>query len=235
MTIVVNFQDVSFNYPKSSPILDGLSFTCASGSVCALIGPSGSGKTTILRLAAGLEVPNSGMVDIEASAGKISEISYVSQTLDLWPHLSALQNVAFPLRWGFMRSEQESQLQAQMILDRLGLSNYSARFPSELSGGQRQRVAIGRAMAVEPKLLLLDEITAALDPETAAGVLRSVIEMKPSDQTVIIVTHHLGFASRYSDQVFFIEHGKLVEIISGQLLLSRPKTQRLQAFVSNYH
>jgi polar amino acid transport system ATP-binding protein len=233
--MLLEYLNTSFRYGQGPAVLNGVSFAVAAGTTTAIIGPSGSGKTTLLRLAAGLEEPTSGAIRLDLeSIGDDAAVAYVSQHLDLWPHLPVIQNVTLALRLGFRWKTRAANGHALDILKRLGIKDLANRYSADLSGGQRQRVAIARAIAVRPRLLLLDEITAALDPETADDVLSSLIRMKPSDQTILLVTHHLGFAARFADDVVFLDDGAVVETIRGDHLLKTPVTARLQQFVDHY-
>lgn len=201
---LIEFSDVSVCI-DGQLILGGVSGRWGPGERVALIGRSGSGKTTFLKLAAGLVAPSTGVV-----ARQIVEplsCAYVPQSIDLWPHLSVIENVAGPLHWSKRMSREDAKLKALDHLRRLNVAELECRMPATLSGGQRQRVAIARALAQEPAVLLLDEITSALDSASSSLVLRSM-EANASETTLVLfATHLLGFAKSFATQIIYIDDG----------------------------
>jgi ABC-type polar amino acid transport system ATPase subunit len=242
------FDAVSFGYEPGRHVVVDCSFEVTVGETIALIGPSGSGKTTILRLLAGLEMPSAGQVHrysgvTPAAIGSFHDgadriisapIAFVSQRLDLWPHLSVLRNVDLSLTTVWHLTPTQARNRAIQTLQAVGLEDKLDEFPNELSGGQQQRVALARAMVLQPELLILDEITASLDAETTADVLGVLRLMRPPTQTIILATHHLGFASRFADRIIFLIDGRVEEIVAGKLLFTGVKTERLRQFVLKY-
>jgi polar amino acid transport system ATP-binding protein len=221
-------------------VLDGIDLDVAEGEVVAIIGRSGSGKSTLLRcinglesidgghvVAAGVPVQPSRLRDVRRSVGMIF------QSFNLFPHLSALENVALPQIVINKTPRDEARANAARLLDRVQLSARAQAFPSKLSGGQQQRVAIARALALEPRILLCDEITSALDPEMVGEVLDVVAELAKGGMTMMLVTHEMGFAREAADRVVFMHEGKVWEQGTPADLLDRPATAPLQQFVQS--
>ncbi len=199
--------------------LDGASFHTADESrVVALLGPSGGGKSTLLRVLGGLLVPDSGEVRVNGTSlprdetGSLRALrgnGFVFQGYNLFPHLSAIQNIILPLREVHGWSPDDARHRALELLARLGLTEHAQKRPAELSGGQQQRAAIARALAPRPSLLLLDEPTSALDPVMTAEVLDVVRELAESGQQIVLATHEISFARKVADWVVFLAHGKV--------------------------
>ena len=234
-------------------VLNQLSFTVAPGEHLFLIGPSGSGKSTVLRLIMTLERPDSGNVWIEgrnlyrmqrAGIEKPADekhlrsirrdIGMVFQHFNLFDHMRVLQNVMEgPLRSLGMRRE-EAEKRSMELLDRVGLASKSRAWPAELSGGQKQRVAIARALAMQPRIMLFDEITSALDPEIAAEVLKLVRELAGQfDMTMIFVTHQMRFAHAMADRILFFDSGRIIEQGPPERVLDNPQHDRTRQFLSS--
>jgi polar amino acid transport system ATP-binding protein len=201
-------------------ILDNVSLKTSDVRALVLIGPSGGGKSSLLRILAGLDVPDSGILKINDVGLGFNESSLfqhrlnvgtVFQSLNLFPHLSGLENVLLPLTKVHGLNAQEARDRAETYLERFQLSSHAHKKPAQLSGGQRQRIAIVRAMATQPKLLLLDEPTSALDPEMTAEVLRLIDELKQEGKDFVLVTHEISFAKRVADEVAFIAEGKVID------------------------
>jgi ABC-type polar amino acid transport system ATPase subunit len=222
--LVVN--NVSKRWSTGVTVLNGISFNAAPGTLTAIMGPSGSGKTTLLRLVAQLETQDSGEIQ-----NPFGQPGMVFQEPSLWPHLTLLENVSLPLiaLRGVRKSEARNR--AAEILSAWGLEKRLHAHPAELSGGQQQRGALARAYVMEPKVLCLDEVTSALDPETAAAILQTLLDWR-RDKVTLIVTHQLGFARASADQVLFIDHGEVVESGSAQQVLLSPIKERTRAFIS---
>jgi polar amino acid transport system ATP-binding protein len=225
----------------STVVLNEVSLDVRSGEVLAIIGRSGSGKSTLLRCLNGLERIDGGTITFEgkplsyersALRSLRRDVAMVFQSYNLFPHMTVEDNVSFaPRIVGGMRDEPARKLAAEM-LDRVGLSDKLQSHPRDLSGGQQQRVAIARALAVKPKLLLLDEVTAALDPELVGEVLRVLSDLANDGLTMILVTHEIGFAKMAADRVLFMHSGKVHEIGPAAEVLEQPRTPELQKFLS---
>ena len=232
--------------------LSGVDFELDEGQVVCVIGPSGCGKSTLLRCVNFLVEPDEGWVLVEgrpvgrlpAANGKArrdseaninrmrSQIGMVFQQFNVWPHLTVLENVTKAPRVVLRQNRAQAEHTALRLIERVGLADKKDAYPSELSGGQQQRVAIARALALQPKLMLFDEPTSALDPELVGEVLAVMRELADDGMTMLVVTHELGFAARVADRVVFMEHGRILEQGTPQEMLVRPKSPRLQRFLS---
>ncbi|MFQ5443615.1 MAG: ectoine/hydroxyectoine ABC transporter ATP-binding protein EhuA [Nitrospinales bacterium] len=217
----------------------------------ALIGPSGSGKSTILRILMTLESIHSGQVMIdgdvlydfkkdgqppplkEEHVSKIrSKVGMVFQSFNLFPHMSVLRNVTEAPVHVLKISREEAEQRALQFLDLVGLNDKVKAYPAQLSGGQKQRVAIARALAMQPKIMLFDEITSALDPELAAEVLSVLKNLaRTTDMTMLLVTHQMRFAQEFADRIIFMEHGTIVEEGSPENIFHQPKEERTRDFL----
>jgi len=187
--------------------ISDISFSVPQGQIICVLGKSGSGKSTLLRTLAGLETLDTGEFIIE----KNILVSYVSQDYTLWPHLTVLENLILAPKLASKNREEAIGKEAKLLLERFGLSEYTNSYPAELSGGQRQRVALLRAVMVKPKILLLDEITSALDPELTKSVLDLIRALAKDGYTMIIVTHHMSFAMSISDRIIFLKNGSILQ------------------------
>nr|WP_010393780.1 amino acid ABC transporter ATP-binding protein [Paracoccus sp. TRP] len=221
------------------------------GKVTCLIGPSGSGKSTLLRCINFLEEYDSGEIRIDGqligyetpgrkmSGRKLREmrrsIGMVFQQFNLWPHMTAKENVAEGLIRVRGLSKAEAETRAAEALTKVGLADKMENHPSRMSGGQQQRVAIARAIAMEPRLMLFDEPTSALDPELVGEVLNVMKTLASEGMTMVVVTHEMGFAAHVADQVAFMEKGELVAVDSPQGIFHAPKDQRIWNFLRTYH
>jgi polar amino acid transport system ATP-binding protein len=221
-------------------VLDQLTETI-EGRALAIIGPSGGGKSTLLRVLGGLLPANNGKFAlngewIENNEQQLSayrkQIGFVFQSNGLFPHLSALNNVTLPLIHTFGMTKSEAEEKAMSLLRKFGLEDSSHKYPSQLSGGQQQRIAIIRAIAIEPRLLLLDEPTSALDPELSHEVLSMLKQLVESGVELVIVTHHLGFASNACDTVMYMDEFGIGEFGRTDVVLKQPASERLQRFIS---
>jgi polar amino acid transport system ATP-binding protein len=184
-----------------------VSFSVSPGQIVCVLGQSGSGKSTLLRVLAGLEILDKGILVTKKEA----LASYVSQDYTLWPHLSVLENLTLAPKLKAVDSENVIFSEAQNLLKRFGLEEYAHNYPAELSGGQRQRVALLRAVMMKPEILLLDEITSALDPELTKGVLDLVRALAKDGYTMVIVTHHMSFAMSVADRILFLKNGSILQ------------------------
>jgi len=232
-------------------VLRGISLDVEKGTVISLIGPSGSGKSTLLRCMNLLEIPDVGRIELAewtfefvAARSKLpsdrvlsqyrSHTGMVFQHFNLFPHMTALGNVIEGLVTvkGMRRVEAEAIGRRQ--LERVGLADRASERPSRLSGGQKQRVAIARALAMSPEVLLLDEITSALDPELVDDVLAVIRELAREGMTMVIVTHEMAFAREVSNRVVFMAEGSLVESGSPTELFDHPQHDRTRQFLARY-
>ena len=221
-------------------VLQDISVTLAQHEVKVLVGASGSGKSTLLRAINLLEGIDDGQIlldgqDITAvgvNADEVrSQIGSVFQSFNLFPHLNVLQNITLAPRKVHGVSKTEAEAHALELLSRFGLADKAKQYPDLLSGGQQQRVAILRAVITKPKVLLLDEVTSALDPILIAEVLSLISELKSEGMTMMIATHEMGFAKRVADQVLFLHHGQILEAGSPAEILENPRSVELKGFL----
>lgn len=222
-------------------VLDGISLCVREGEVIVVVGPSGCGKSTLLRCVNGLEQPDGGEILLDGKpigAGDMvavrRQIGMVFQSYDLFPHMDVLDNLTLgPVR-ALRRPRQEVEAEARSALARVGLEDRLHALPRQLSGGQKQRVALVRAMLMHPRLLLLDEITAALDPEMVREVLNVVLDLARDGMTMLIVTHEMRFAEAVADRVLFLENGSVVEEGRPADFFHAPKTERARRFLDTF-
>lgn len=225
-------------------IIDDLSLSVNKGEVVVIIGPSGCGKSTLLRCINALEDIQGGEIllsgePVQKDAKNISKmrqkIGMVFQSYDLFPHKTVLENILLAPQKVQKRNRAEAEEEAVELLTRVGLADRRDAYPRQLSGGQKQRVAIVRALIMHPEILLLDEITAALDPEMVREVLDVVLSLAKAGSTMLIVTHEMAFAKAIADRVLFLEHGKIVEESSQvKEFFAHPGTERAQAFLKTF-
>jgi polar amino acid transport system ATP-binding protein len=232
-------------------VLQGIDLEVKSGEVFCLIGPSGSGKSTFLRCINHLEKINAGRLYVDGElvgyrqkgdklyelkdsevAVKRRDIGMVFQRFNLFPHMTALENVIEAPIQVKGTSKAEARERARQLLDRVGLADKAASYPSQLSGGQQQRVAIARALAMDPKLMLFDEPTSALDPELVGDVLDVMRDLAESGMTMIVVTHEMGFAREVGDSLVFMDEGVVVESGHPRDVLTDPQHERTKSFLS---
>ena len=224
-------------------VLKGIDLNIQAGEVIAIIGKSGSGKSTLLRCINGLESFDSGTLTVDQcpllyqNAGAMRKlrqhVGMIFQSFNLFPHLTIGGNIM--LAPGLVKniSSEDGRVQAQKLLERVGLVGKFDAFPDQLSGGQQQRVAIARALAMNPSVLLCDEITSALDPELVGEVLLVVESLAQEGMTLLMVTHEMSFARRVSDRVVFMHQGRVHEIGEPTELFGNPKTPELKQFLSS--
>jgi polar amino acid transport system ATP-binding protein len=221
-------------------VLDEVSLDVHGREVICLIGASGSGKSTLLRCINLLEPIDDGRIVLDGD--DISEpgrdpdpirrrIGMVFQSFNLFPHMTVLDNVAIGPRKVLRRPASESRALAEVLLDRLGLTTRAKAYPDQLSGGQQQRVAIARSLAMHPEVMLLDEITSALDPELVGEVLDVVRELKHEGMTMLFATHEMAFAREIADQVCFLHHGRILEHGRPDELFGDPREERTRQFL----
>ena len=239
MTPKVSLRGVTKSFGANT-VLRNLSLDVANGEVVSLIGASGSGKTTLLRCVNLLEQIDDGAVLLdgdEISAIGLDpnpvrrRVGIVFQSFNLFPHMSVARNITLALTKVLGQSHDDARTHAGDLLRRFGLAEKADVYPDQLSGGQQQRVAIIRALAMRPEVLLLDEITSALDPELVGEVLDVVRELKGSGITLLIATHEMAFAREISDRVCFLHTGTVAEIGTPSQVFSTPQDERTQQFL----
>ena len=222
-------------------VLHGVNLEVDAGERVVLLGRSGSGKSTFLRCMNGLERINSGQltalgIDLAQPRPDLRElrrrVGIVFQGFNLFPHLSVEQNVTLAQRRVLGRSAAQAREIAATVLAEVGLADKLKAYPSELSGGQQQRVAVARSLALEPSLMLFDEITSALDPELIGEVVNVLMRLAERDMTMIIVTHQLGFARSIATRVVFMHEGRIHEDGPADEVLNEPRTAEFRAFLS---
>lgn len=237
---VVRFTDVRKSYGHNE-VLKGISFDVFKGNVVALIGQSGSGKSTALRCVNGLEEINGGELhvcgralhekDCDIAALRL-QVGIVFQSYNLFPHLSVEKNITLAPRKVKNVGSKEARELAMHVLSQVGLSDKADAYPEQLSGGQQQRVAIARSLAMQPELMLFDEVTSALDPQITGEVLKVIEALARDGMTMVLVTHEMGFATAVADQIIYMRDGIVWEAGDGNLL-KNPSTPELQQFISN--
>ena len=222
-------------------VLDGIDLTVAQHEVVVLIGASGSGKSTLLRTINLLEPVDDGQIwlagedisDPRVDADRVrARIGVVFQQFNLFPHLSVLANVSIAARHVHGSSRADAEATGLRLLARVGLADFAKAYPDRLSGGQQQRVAIVRAIATNPELLLLDEITSALDPQLVGEVLDLVAELKSQGSTILMTTHEMHFAEQVADRVIFLAGGRIVEQGPPAQVLRAPQQQQTRDFLA---
>jgi ABC-type polar amino acid transport system ATPase subunit len=236
---VVNVKNIH-KYFGRLHVLKGVSLDVAKGQVVVIIGPSGSGKSTLLRCLNYLEPVQSGEIWIDGIRldhhrtnirAVRAEVGIVFQAFNLFPHLTAIKNVMLAPVVVRKRPEREVRQAALAMLAKVGLQDKVDAFPSQLSGGQQQRVAIARALAMQPKLMLFDEVTSALDPELVREVLDVMKQLARDGMTMIVVTHEMGFAREVADRVIFMDEGRIIEEGTAADVFDRPREQRTREFL----
>ena len=253
MNNIITFDKVSKSFGELK-VLDQLNLEVKDGEKLALIGPSGSGKTTILRILMTLETIDSGFVSVnneylwhEKINDKVvpatdkhlqkmrDQIGMVFQQFNLFPHLTAIENVKQPQILVKKKNEIEAKEKAEDLFNMIGLSDKIDHYPHQLSGGQQQRVAIARALAMDPKIMLFDEVTSALDPELVDEVLAVLRKLAAdSDTTMLTVTHEMNFAQDFADRVLFFDAGQIVESGAPKVLFSNPREERTKSFLRKF-
>jgi len=218
-------------------ILDNINLELNDIGVLALIGPSGSGKSTLLRLIAGLEDFENGSIELNGfnlEKNKLDEfrkeVGFVFQDHNLFSHLTILQNICLVLEKVHKRDPKEAKKEVEVLLDQFGLIEHKDKFPHQISGGQSQRVSIVRALAIKPKIILLDEPTSSLDPVLTYEVLVAIEKLIDQKKNVIIVTHEIGFAREIADYILYLEDGKIVEH-GNKDMFKNPQTYELKGFL----
>ncbi len=231
--ITKNFGDVQ--------VLRGIDLDVSEGEMVCLIGASGSGKSTLLRCINLLEPTDDGEIWLDGADISDPEIDplpvrrrigIVFQSYNLFPHMTAAENVMLAPRRIHKKSVQEMQGDVQALFERFGLAAHMNHYPDQLSGGQQQRVAIIRALILKPEIMLFDEVTSALDPETVGDVLDVLRQLKSERMTMIMATHEMGFAREVADRVCFLEKGRILEEGTPEQIFDGPREERTKAFLS---
>ena len=224
-------------------VLDDISLEVKRGEVIVIIGPSGCGKSTFLRCLNALEPIQGGSVKVAGKSVDADErglvelrqkVGMVFQSYDLFPHMTVLDNITLAPMKARGVAREEAEAQARALLERVGLADKASSYSRQLSGGQKQRVAIARALAMEPELLLLDEVTAARDPEMVREVLDVILDLAREGKTMVIVTHEMQFARAVADRVLFFDGGGIVEQDIPERFFAHPATERAQRFLSTF-
>ena len=235
---LVEFDGVDKSFGDTQVLYD-VDLDVDEGEVVVVIGPSGSGKSTLLRCANRLEEIQGGDIRldgrsvIETDVNAIrQQIGMVFQSFNLFPHKNALENVALAPEKVKGVPEAEARESAADLLDRVGLADQADSYPGALSGGQQQRVAIARALAMEPKVMLFDEVTSALDPELVGEVLDVIEGLAADGMTMVLVTHEMGFAREVGDRIVLMADGRVVERSETQAFFDEPSTERGRQFLS---
>jgi polar amino acid transport system ATP-binding protein len=250
MTEIVRIENLQKSF-GDLVVLDGIDMTVNAGETVVLLGSSGSGKSTLLRCVNFMEIPSGGRVIIHGERvgdernGKVqyrerdlcalrTRIGMVFQHFNLFPHMTVLQNVMEGQVTVLKRAKSEAEEKARRQLDRVGLADKAEEYPSRLSGGQKQRVAIARALAMDPDVMLFDEVTSALDPELVGEVLKTMRQLADEGMTMIVVTHELGFAYHVANRVLFLNDGKILEQGEPHQVLKAPATTRMREFLEGH-
>jgi polar amino acid transport system ATP-binding protein len=236
---IVRLEKVRQGY-HGVTVLQGVDLSIDMGEVVAIIGPSGSGKSTLLRVIARLAPITEGRVlvdglevsDPKADLRRLYQtVGMVFQNYNLFPHMNALRNITLGLTEVLRQPRAQAEETARKFLKRVRLEGKENAFPDELSGGQKQRVAIARSLALNPKVMLLDEVTAALDPETVKEVLFTIRDLAEEGMTLLIVTHEMRFAREVAKRIVFMDAGAIVEDAAPDIMFAAPKQERTRAFL----
>ena len=237
---LLEFEHVD-KYFGDTHVLKDISLDIADGEVCVVVGPSGSGKSTLLRCANRLEEIQAGEIrlddrsisDPDADINRLRQrIGMVFQSFNLFPHKTALENVTLAPRKVRGVDDDTARERGTDLLAEVGLSEQAASYPDQLSGGQQQRVAIARALAMDPRVMLFDEVTSALDPELVGEVLGVMRDLAAEGMTMMVVTHEMGFAREVGDRIVLMADGRVVERTETQSFFEQPTTERGQQFLS---
>ncbi|TFH83531.1 amino acid ABC transporter ATP-binding protein [Pseudomonas kribbensis] len=242
MSALIEFQGFNKFFGEQQ-VLKGIDLQVKSGEVIVILGPSGCGKSTLLRCLNGLEVAHGGslkfagreLLDKATDWREVrQQIGMVFQSYHLFPHMSVLDNLLLgPLKVQ-KRERREAQQQAEALLERVGLLEKRDAFPRQLSGGQQQRIAIVRSLCMNPRVMLFDEVTAALDPEMVKEVLQVIQGLAREGMTLLIVTHEMAFARAVADRIVFMDAGRILEQNPPELFFTNPQTARAQQFLEKF-
>lgn len=242
MSALIEFQGFNKFYGEQQ-VLKGVDLQVRSGEVIVILGPSGCGKSTLLRCLNGLESAHGGslkfvgreLLDKATDWREVrQQIGMVFQSYHLFPHMSVLDNLLLgPLKVQ-KRQRREAQQQAEALLERVGLADKRDAFPRQLSGGQQQRIAIVRSLCMNPRVMLFDEVTAALDPEMVKEVLQVIQGLAREGMTLLIVTHEMAFARAVADRIVFMDAGRILEQNPPEIFFTNPQTARAQQFLEKF-
>ena len=243
MKNIVVAKNLTKSYTKGLRALDNVSLKVEQGKVLVVMGPSGSGKSTLIRTFNGLETFDKGELDIlgiridstndERKIQRIRRrVGMVFQQFNLFPHLSIIENITLAPVHVQKRRQIEAEEYGMFLLSQMGIESHAQKYPSQLSGGEQQRVAIARALALKPELLLFDEPTSALDPERINEVLDSMRRLAQQGMTMVVVTHEISFAKDVSDQILFMDSGKVIETSTPDVFFSNAKHERSRKFLN---
>lgn len=250
---IISYRNITKSFGEQT-VLKELNLDIQPGEKIALIGPSGSGKTTIARLLMTLETPTAGTIEVDGemlwhmhSRGRLvpanekhlhrvrSKIGMVFQHFNLFPHMTILRNVTEALVHVLKVPKEEAKQKALAILERVGLQEHTNHYPIQLSGGQKQRVAIARAIVMQPKIMLFDEVTSALDPELVGEVLDVIKGIAAEgEMAMILITHEMDFARDVADRILFTDGGVILEEGTPEQIFENPQSPRLQAFLTRF-
>ncbi len=250
MTEIVRIENLHKSFGPLE-VLKGIDLTVEAGETVVLLGSSGSGKSTLLRCVNFMETPSDGRVSLhgelvgtEKNGGMQyrerelcqlrTRIGMVFQHFNLFPHMTVLGNVMEGQVTVLGRSKAEAEDKARKQLERVGLADKAEQYPARLSGGQKQRVAIARALAMDPDVMLFDEVTSALDPELVGEVLKTMRQLAEEGMTMLVVTHELGFAYHVANRVLFLHEGTILEQGEPQQVLKQPETTRMREFLEGH-
>ncbi|MDJ0980217.1 MAG: amino acid ABC transporter ATP-binding protein [Kiloniellales bacterium] len=250
MTEIVRIENLHKSFGELA-VLKGIDLTVETGETVVLLGSSGSGKSTLLRCVNFMETPTEGRVYLHGELvgternGEVryrerdlcalrTRIGMVFQHFNLFPHMTVLENVMEGQTTVLRRSKTEAEAKARQQLERVGLAEKADQYPARLSGGQKQRVAIARALAMDPDVMLFDEVTSALDPELVGEVLKTMRQLADEGMTMLVVTHELGFAFHVANRVLFLNEGTILEQGEPQSILKQPQTTRMREFLEGH-
>ncbi len=237
---ILKINNIKKSYDKTV-VLEDISIDVHQGEVVVLLGPSGCGKSTLLRCINGLEKIQDGDIRLEGETISNQEksmhlvrqkIGMVFQSYDLFPHMTILENITLGPRIAQKRAKKEIEKEAEELLRRVGLLEKKDAYPRQLSGGQKQRAAIVRALCMHPKVMLFDEVTAALDPEMVREVLDVILELAREGMTMVIVTHEMQFARAIADRIIFLDGSRIVEESTPDRFFTNPETERARQFLN---
>ena len=238
----LEIADLSASYEKGVDVLSGIDLQVERGEILSLIGPSGSGKSTLLRVIVGLLPPDSGRMEVDGAPVNFHDkrslrelrgrCAIVFQQYNLFQNMNVMRNVTIAPTKIKKRDAASVRAEAEALLEKVGLGDKHDAYPDELSGGQQQRVAIARALALKPEILLLDEVTSALDPELVNEVLDAVRVLAREGMTMVVVSHEMGFVREVSTRVAMMDEGRIVETGTPEEIFDRPSAGRTRDFVA---
>ena len=243
MEPIIVAKNLTKSYMQGVRALDNVSLKVDRGNVLVVMGPSGSGKSTLIRTFNGLETFDRGNLNIlgieidqtqdERKIQKIRKrVGMVFQQFNLFPHLSILENITLAPIHVQKRRKIDAERHGMFLLNQMGIDSHAGKYPNQLSGGEQQRVAIARALALKPEILLFDEPTSALDPERINEVLDAMKNLAKQGMTMVVVTHEISFAQDVSDQVLFMDSGKVIETSTPEIFFSNAKHERSRKFLN---